>query len=531
MEVVMSAIHKRSISLLNWAFIVILLVSLAAIPKPVSALSYKFASPTGTPTDACTYTDPCNLQQAVNTSSDGGLVYVKYGTYHPYSLPSDQVLLITQSVHLYGGWDGVSGPDPSIPDYATYTTTLDGDDARQVVTIMLASDKTVTLTGFTISHGNATGKTGICSAADAAGCGGGIFGTGGTITIEHSIIEDNVASTTTDATFRAGYGGGIYIQTPINVSIHDNIIRSNDASTATSGPSGYNGEGGGIYIRGTDPTGDLTISGNEISENEAAAESYGGWGVGLYIYKSFGSITDNYIHDNNQNQSSTGSGLYCAYSNVTFHGNRIVDNLAGDVVYLVDYNGSFDSNVVINPDSENGVLINGNIPSRFSILTNNIIAQHRMSNIFLMGDISGDAHANMYYNTLDDAPYGVFMYDYSNSIIADTIISHHSIAGIYKYASDVNNTADIAYILFHGNASDGEWDLNNHLLYGDPVYANAAGGDYHLTVGSAAIDRSPGSGYDYDFEGGPRPIGSGATPYDVGADEFWGWFLPLITRF
>ncbi len=95
-------------NLFHLVVICLTLASLVGVPKPASAISYKFASQTGTPADACTYTDPCNLQQAVDTSSDGGFVFVAEGIYHPYALPSDQVLLITRmSIFMAAGMASV----------------------------------------------------------------------------------------------------------------------------------------------------------------------------------------------------------------------------------------------------------------------------------------------------------------------------------------------------------------------------------------------------------------------------------------
>ena len=54
------------------------------------------------------------------------------------------------------------------------------------------------------------------------------------------------------------------------------------------------------------------------------------------------------------------------------------------------------------------------------------------------------------------------------------------------------------------------------------------GGDYHIGVGSAAIDRGVDAGVMTDMDGDHRPIG--LLP-DIGADEAWRWiFLPLVLR-
>lgn len=519
---------------LNWVIITFLLACLAGTPKPASAVSYKFASPTGTPADACTYTDPCNLQTAVNTSSPGGLVYIAAGTYHPYSLPSDQVLLITQSVHIYGGWDGVSGGDPGIPDYESYVSTLDGENARQVVTILLDAGETVTLTGLSIRNGNGTGKIGVCSAVAAAGCGGGVFISGGTTTIENCIIEDNVASTTTAATYQTGYGGGIYVQVasapnPTAVTIEHNIIRSNDASTATSGPVGDNGLGGGIFIGGVLAPEDLLITGNDISFNSAASAAYSGLGDGLLIYGVYGTVSDNDIHDNNPSLRTQGSTLFATHSDLTIAGNQFINNHGSHCLYLLDFNGYLDSNTIINPDCWNGIFLEMNEVPRLSTLINNIIARHSTSDVYISGYSDKIARVNLYHNTLDGALYGIYAYQFSTINMNNSILSHHLSKGIHKAAS--GNTVNLAYTLFHGNTVDGDMDLVAFPLTGDPYFVNAPAGDYRLQAISAARDRANSIGYAYDFEGDPRPMGSGGTPYDVGADEFWWkFYLPILQK-
>ena len=276
-------LHKH-IAYPFWITIACLLAALVGTEKPVSAVGFLFASPAGSDTDACTYDDPCSLQHAVNIATTEW-VYVAAGDYHS---PFDQVLFINKSIRIYGGWDGVTGGDPGTPDPETYITTLDGENSRQVVTIMLDPGETVTLTGLNIRNGNGTGKTAMCSAVDAAGCGGGIFISGGTTTIEDCIIEDNVASTTTDANLPDRLRGrdlraGCLGSKSNSVTIRNNIIRSNDASTAISGPVGDNGLGGGIFIGGVLAPEDLLITGNDISFNNAASTTYSGIGDGLLI--------------------------------------------------------------------------------------------------------------------------------------------------------------------------------------------------------------------------------------------------------
>jgi hypothetical protein len=369
---------------------------------------------------------------------------------------------------------------------------------------------------------------------DAAGCGGGIFVTGGNVTIEHSIIEDNVASTTTDATYQTGYGGGIYVQAasvpnPTAVTIEQNIIRSNDASTATSGPVGENGLGGGIFIGGVLAPEDLLITGNEISYNNAASTAYSGIGDGLLIYGVYGTVSDNYIHDNNPNLRANASTLFATHADLTISNNQFSNNHGSHALYLLDFNGHLDSNIIINPDCWNGVFLEINEGSRVSTLINNIIARHATAEIYISGYSDRIAKADLYHNTLDGAPYGIYAYQYANVSLSNSILSHHLSKGIRKAES--GNTVTVAYTLFHGNTLDGDMDLVAFPLTGDPFFVNAPAGDYRIQADSAARDRVNSLGYAYDFEGDLRPMGAGGTPYDVGADEFW-WkvFLPLTIK-
>jgi hypothetical protein len=61
-----------------------------------------------------------------------------------------------------------------------------------------------------------------------------------------------------------------------------------------------------------------------------------------------------------------------------------------------------------------------------------------------------------------------------------------------------------------------------HQYQGDPAFA--ADG-YHLTAGSAAVDRGADAGVTSDIDGDPRPLG--AAP-DLGADELVSIYLPLV---
>jgi hypothetical protein len=53
-------------------------------------------------------------------------------------------------------------------------------------------------------------------------------------------------------------------------------------------------------------------------------------------------------------------------------------------------------------------------------------------------------------------------------------------------------------------------------VWGDPAFLDPDGGDYHIGLGSAAVDAGIDAGVTVDIDGEPRPMGGG---YDIGADE------------
>src|SRR5512136_2666609 len=133
----------------------------------------------------CTQAKPCSLPKALTQATDGDTVYVAGGR---YTGTGSAVITVTKSITLRGGWNG-SLRRPPVCNPERHVTTLDGEDARQVVSI--SSGISSTIEGFVITRGN------------SESIGGGGIGTESSSTI----IRNNliIANTTSEA------GGAILI--------------------------------------------------------------------------------------------------------------------------------------------------------------------------------------------------------------------------------------------------------------------------------------------------------------------------------
>jgi hypothetical protein len=129
--------------------------------------------------------------------------------------------------------------------------------------------------------------------------------------------------------------------------------------------------------------------------------------------------------------------------------------------------------------------------------------------------ISGSLPLSIMHATLvgaDSAPVGIEAEGVDVQIINSIIVSHT--VGIVA-AGGAAVTAD--HSLFYGNQTNVQGVTNLNPVVGDPRFLDVAGGDFHLALGSAAVDVAKVTAVAEDWEGDLRPII--ASP-DIGADEF-----------
>jgi parallel beta-helix repeat protein len=152
-------------------------------------------------------------------------------------------------------------------------------------------------------------------------------------------------------------------------------------------------------------------------------------------------------------------------------------------------------------------------------LTNNVVADHAGSGIELQGTGAGV----IYHNTLvgsgvEQQGAGITVTVPSITLANNIIVSHT--VGITRAAG---STLVVSNTLLWANGSDPI--SGTAAIERDPLFIAPAAGDYHIWLGSPAINGGVDVGVPCDTDGDPRV---GAP--DVGADEFvLRHYLPLVS--
>lgn len=171
---------------------------------------------------------------------------------------------------------------------------------------------------------------------------------------------------------RAVRGGGIY-NSGGSLTITNSAINANTAADAASG-----GQGGGVYSDG----GTTTISSSTISAN-MATNGIGGDGLGAGIYNANGTTTITHSAISNNNAGRYGGGVYMLdatleMSNSTLSGNSAATNGGG--VYATQSGGTSSVSIInstIAGSTNGGGVVNG---GGAMTLTNTIVSNNTGGN-------------------------------------------------------------------------------------------------------------------------------------------------------
>jgi CSLREA domain-containing protein len=345
----------------------------------------------------------------------------------------------------------------------------------------------------TIVFNNTTGMGGSSNdyfaSSGAGGGGGGVFTTGNMTMDSTSAVTQNATGNGGAATGdnsiagAGGAGGGIYNMGALTINgslVNHNSTGAGGARTGgENGNGGAGGSGGGVQNLGT-----LVINGGLIEENTTgdgglasavgSISGKGGCGGGIYSNAPL-TLAASLVRGNHTSNQGAGGGLCLESSTSTLVNDAILDNQAGT--------------------SGSGLFV--------------LAATPHLLQTTLSGNSGGDG-SGVYLTSNPGGPF-------STLTITNTIMVDHSV-GINV---TTGNTVTAKGLLWYNTpttvalATGATANLSIQVV-GDPAFT--ADG-YHLTVGSAAINRGIRSGVSTDIDGAARPYG---CAFDLGADEYPG---------
>jgi hypothetical protein len=514
----------------------------------------------------------------------------------PYPPPGGvvtQVVYITHSLTILGGY---LAPDFGPPDPSAQPSTLDAGDQGRVIyavgAISLTLERLVVAGGQVgdrnLEPGYGGGLYLVSAAATISGCaigdneaiplgpdvpeqggqGGGLYAHNVDLSIGHSQVNGN----------HAWHGAGLYVDGG-TATLFDDDVQSNGAygwsygcdypmsfgggmylagvATSLTGSTvtgnWAEGDGGGLYIVGGRAALDgNTVAGNTASHGDSCHGAYGDGG-GLWVGSSQVTLLGNTVSGNSSLYS--GGGLHVEGSDAVLTDNQVTNNYiggsyywqlggGGSALYLGGTHAVLARNVVRLNTTSAGVcsticLSGSNVRAENMIVTDNAMTYEPMSGrdrgaIDVRGSVATFTHLTLARNT---SPQGIGLSVYGSDVtLNNTILVSHTL-GI-----DVSGGSTVLEATLWGAgpwANGTDWQDDGSLvtgtinLWGDPAFVDPGAGDYHLGLGSAAINRGVDAGVTDDIDGEPRPDW---CAYDIGADELqtgnpcWRMILPLVPR-
>jgi hypothetical protein len=429
------------------------------------------------------------IQTGINAAINGDTVPVEQGTYFENInflgkaiTVASHYLIEKDSANIFNTI--IDGSQPTNPDSASVVLFFSGEDSTSVIygftitggtgtkfpdqvnfeEILAGGGIGIDNSGAKISHNIITDNT-VDNEEEAfgAGIGGGLCTEGKWVVVEQNLITDNTAISNL---WPKGGGMAIaYCNTRIcnNTVTYNTVLANSDSMVAAAGGVWYSCDVGFPDS--------VIISGNIIQYNKVeqfSTNSDGTAGAGLCMYGAYGQTTralvkNNVISDNELNAVSIAFGCGVALVNchsVDFSQNEIYNN-------IVDADICFGG----------GLCIWNNHP----IVSRNLIYGNmgatRGGGIYVGQLITSEPqffNNTIYGNEATNSGCGLYLRNAECSVTNEIIWNNYGTPspGISLY----NSTVDVNYSDVEGWTGPGVGNID-----ADPLFADPANGDFHLT--------------------------------------------------
>jgi hypothetical protein len=219
-------------------------------------------------------------------------------------------------------------------------------------------------------------------------------------------------------------------------------------------------------------------------------------------------ISNNIVHNCGTTNPTTdtfdGHGIYPVMKNGTVSGNTVYDvgntTIGGAAIHQY-----FDGNAGMNTNVYKNNTVYNNYGSAFTIFDGTDVLIY--NNIMYNNALKAEGAGGIYINGVTTA-----------GIYNNTIYDNNDAGILMATCTSVTIRNNIYYL--NGSATSGSCTstTTSNNLSTDPSFVNAAGANFHLTLGSTAIDTGTTvASVTTDFDAVTRPKGAA---YDIGAFEF-----------
>ncbi len=478
------------------------------------------------------YTSLAEAIAFAHTETAVDTILVARGTYYPEYKAGDgtderdKAFVLPAHVRILGGYPSGGGTR----DIAAYPTVLSGDmdgngipdNGNAYHVVVAAGDVGHTeLNGFTITGGNAEGVshyTIVNTLSVQGSAGGGIFiyNSGASFTIANCTISGNAANYV---------GGGIY-----NRYSSFKAINCTFSGNAANGLNGGSGLGGGLLNQEAMPTlsyctfseNSAYVSGGGVYNEQSAAtfsnctffKNTTTWssGGGMYIENSGPIIADCTFQENSA--FTTGGGIHNRSASPTVTGTVFLENSAGN-------NGGGIYNVLSSPVIRNSTLSEntaiagggmGGINNSAATVVNSVFSGNKASSgggAVYDTESSGTRIINSTLVKNEAGNYGGALFSSASATVVTNSIVYGNTSGT---GANILTTGTPAVTVTYSIVEGGYDGAGNSG--GDPMFVNAAEGNYRLQACSPAIN----TGSNAVFEAGRTPdLSSVATDMDGSA--------------